>query len=234
MIATFADDTVILTSNKKLDNAVTALQQQLDITALWFQKWNIKINEDKTVFVIYTTRKVKNKPTIKLNKKLISCANSAKYLGMHIDQKLNWKLHIISKRNQIKDKFRQLYWLLKTDSRLSIENKLLLYKTTIKPIWTYGLQLWGTAKKTNIKTIQRLQTKLLRTIVNAAWYVSNDDLHRDLNMKTVIEEIRHYSYKHQQQILQHDNHDINTLPLQEQQRRRRLSRARPTDLISFT
>jgi hypothetical protein len=30
-------------------------------------------------------------------------------------------------------------------SYLSIDNKLLIYKTVINPIWTYDIELWGCA-----------------------------------------------------------------------------------------
>jgi hypothetical protein len=33
--------------------------------------------------------------------------------------------------------------LASVKTTLSIESKLLLYKVVIKPIWTYGIQLWG-------------------------------------------------------------------------------------------
>jgi len=41
---------------------------------------------------------------------------------------------------------------------LSINNKLLLHQTVIAPIWTYGLELWGCASKSNIAIIQRFQS----------------------------------------------------------------------------
>ena len=53
---------------------------------------------------------------------------------------------------------------------LSLENKLLIYKTVLQPVWTYGIELWGCATNSNIAVIQRYQTKLLRTITNAPWY----------------------------------------------------------------
>jgi hypothetical protein len=34
--------------------------------------------------------------------------------------------------------------------KLDLNNKLLIYKVAIKPIWTYGIQLWGTAPTSNI------------------------------------------------------------------------------------
>jgi len=50
---------------------------------------------------------------------------------------------------------------------LSIHNKLILYKQILKPVWTYGIQLWGCTKQSNTDIIQRFQNKVLRNIVNA-------------------------------------------------------------------
>jgi len=32
-----------------------------------------------------------------------------------------------------------------------------MYKTLLKPLWTYGLQLWGTAKVSNTNKTQQFQ-----------------------------------------------------------------------------
>jgi len=74
---------------------------------------------------------------------------------------------------------------------LSLKNKLLIYKTVLKPAWTYGIELWGCVTKSNIAVIQRHQSKLLRTITNAPRYVSNQTLHSDLyipHVRTVFRE----------------------------------------------
>jgi hypothetical protein len=75
-----------------------------------------------------------------------------------------------------------MYWLMGRRSVLTTHNKLVLYKQILKPVWTYGIQLWGCTKPSNIAIIQRFQNKVLRAIVNAPWYVRNADLHRDLKM----------------------------------------------------
>jgi len=73
---------------------------------------------------------------------------------------------------------------------LSTENKLLLYKAILKPIWAYGVQLRDTANSnSNIEIVQRFQNKYLRIIVNTLWYVMNDTLH-DLNAPYVRDEIK--------------------------------------------
>jgi hypothetical protein len=62
-----------------------------------------------------------------------------------------------------------MHWLLGQKSQLSTTNKLLLYKTILKPFWTYGIQLWGTASTSNIEILERFQSKVLRMIVDAPW-----------------------------------------------------------------
>jgi hypothetical protein len=66
-----------------------------------------------------------------------------------------------------------MHWLLGRKSQLSTTNKLLFYKTILKHIWTYGIQLWGTASTFNIEILERFQSKVLRMIVDATWYVPN-------------------------------------------------------------
>jgi hypothetical protein len=66
-----------------------------------------------------------------------------------------------------------MYWLLGHKSKLSISKKLLAYKVILKPIWTYGIQLWGSASIPNIEILERFQGKVLRMITDAPWYVPN-------------------------------------------------------------
>jgi hypothetical protein len=69
-----------------------------------------------------------------------------------------------------------MHWLLGRRSTLSTESKLLLYKAVLKPIWTYGIQLWGTASNSNIEMLQRLQSKDHRSILNAPWYITTGSM----------------------------------------------------------
>jgi hypothetical protein len=46
--------------------------------------------------------------------------------------------HIFTKRKQLGLSLTKMHWLLGRKSQLSITNKLLLYKTILKPIWTYS------------------------------------------------------------------------------------------------
>jgi hypothetical protein len=78
---------------------------------------------------------------INMNGKTISHSQTAKYLGMTLDAKLRWKVHVKKKRRELGLKYRQMYWLMGRRSALTTHNKLILYKQILKPVWTYGIQL---------------------------------------------------------------------------------------------
>jgi hypothetical protein len=75
-----------------------------------------------------------------------------------------------------------MYWLIGRKSKLSTSNKLLVYKTILKQIWTYGIQVWGIVSTSNIEILERFQSKALRMIVYAPWYVPNTVIPRDLQI----------------------------------------------------
>ena len=98
-----------------------------------------------------------------------------------------------------------MYWFLGKKSSLSLENKLLLYKVIIKPIWTYGIELWGCCSKSNVNINQRFQSKTLRMLAGAPWYVSNQTLHVDLSTTTVEDERQKRVDKYFQRLQEHGN-----------------------------
>lgn len=205
MIATFADDTAILSVHDDPAQASVNLQLSLNAITDWFKTWRIKTNENKSVHITFTLNR-NSCPPVTINNTQLPQVSEVKYLGMHLDEKLTWKTHIWMKRQQLNLKTTKLNWLLGFKSKLSIHNKLLLYKTILKPIWTYGVQLWGSASNSNIEIIQRYQSKLLRKIVSAPWFVSNRTLHQDLNVPTVKEEITKFSEHYMTKLENHPNH----------------------------
>jgi hypothetical protein len=154
-----------------------------------------------------------------------------KYLGIHLDRRLTWRKHILTKRKRLDLKLRNLYWLIGRKSKLSLSNKLLVYKLILKPIWTNGIQLWGTASTSNIEILERFQSKTLRTITDAPWYVPNTVIQRDLQVTTVKHEERKCSTSYRKRLAAHPNSLATTLLL-EQPVARRLKRQYPSDLAT--
>jgi len=160
----------------------------------------------------------------------IPVAAVTKYLGMHLDHKLNWRGHTVTKRKQIELKVKKkLSWLLGRKLQLSIANKLLIYITIIKPIWTYGIEIWGCASKSSQAILQKAQSKILRVITNAPWYVSNLTLHEDLKIPYVREVVFDKYAKHHQKLEMHPNPLL--YPLLDIGQPRRLKWTRPMDLL---
>ena len=139
------------------------LQEHLHIIVKWIKKWKINFNESKSSHTKLTLRKG-HCPAVNINQIIIPQTDVVKYLGLHFDCKLNWKEQIAKKRKQIDIKTKEINWLIRKKSHLSIENKFLIYKAVIKPIWSYGIELWGCASKSNIVIMHRSQSKILRTI----------------------------------------------------------------------
>ena len=87
--------------------------------------------------------------------------------------------------------------LLNYNSPLASENKMLIYKSIIKPMWSCGIQLWGIAAKSHIEICQRFQSKTLSMIANASYYMTNRQIQCDLGVPFVDYEIgsKYYSCK---------------------------------------
>ena len=230
ILATFADDTAIMTSNEDPYSATRTLQNHLNMLEAWLSDWRVKVNETKSVQVTFTNRKI-DCPHVTLYGTQLPVKTEVKYLGLTLDRSLTWKPHIIAKKNQINLKIRQMHWLIGRTSQLTTENKVLLYKAILKPIWTYGVQLWGCAKPSNTKILQRIQSKILRIAFNAPWYISNKTLHDDSGIPPVAVEIQRLTNNYFRKLTGHPNSQTSHLR-NPTAIRRRLHRLWPTDIIS--
>ena len=82
----------------------------------------------------------------------------------------------------------------------------------------------------HINKIEIIQAKILRTIINAPWYVKNEDIRRDLEIPTVKEAISSNAERYKARIATHPNglaaETFKTINMD-----RRLKRKHPADLI---
>jgi hypothetical protein len=149
----------------------------------------MKANGSKSTHVTFITGR-ETCPLVHVNNVQLPQAKDVMDLGLHIDRRLTWHQHIFAKGKQLDITPAKMYSLLRRKSNLTTSNKLLIYKAILKPIWIYGIQLWGTASTSNIEILERLQSKALLMIVDAPWYVPNTVIRRDLQTPTVKEEVK--------------------------------------------
>lgn len=125
-----------------------------------------------------------------LNNEPVPWVDTYKYLGIHLDSKLSWRFHIRETLKKAEAARASLSYLLALKSRLSLRNKLLLYKAFIRPIITYGCMAYAGAPKSTLERLQVFQNQTLCRIVSATRYIHNDVIHRNLNIRPIFSEIK--------------------------------------------
>lgn len=143
-------------------------------------KWKIQINAAKTQFIYFPfNRSRRRHPTVQLSfhGNTIEPTTTVKYLGVTLDQKLNFDSHIENTRTKAMRAMCAMYPMLAKSSKLSHKNKNLIYKTMIRPILTYASPIWSHATATRLKRLQVVQNKCLKMINKLPWRFGTDDLH---------------------------------------------------------
>jgi len=181
----------------------------------WYTKWRVNINQSKSIHTTFTLRLAPCNEVLIYGTQIPS-AISAKYLGLTLDKRLTWAPHIKEKRVKLNLRLRLLKNLIFNNKYTHINTKLLIYKSLLKPIWTYGLQLWGNAKKSNLNKIQTFQNIALRKLLNAPPYVSNHSIHSDLKIPLVHDEAKSYYKRFHLRLPSHPSplaRDLSTLTI---------------------
>jgi hypothetical protein len=123
----------------------------------------------------------------------IPVQTEVKYLGPYLDQKLTWQKHVKAKRQKLNLKLREMSWLLGTYIKAIHKNQtttIQVHNSAHMDIWYTVMGLYKTIKH---KNNSRLQSKFLRSVTKAPWYVSNFTIHNDTQIPFVIEEIHNLS-----------------------------------------
>jgi hypothetical protein len=136
ILATYADDLAILASSSDANVASEYIQSHLNLITTWAINWRVKINETKSVQVNFTLRR-NEIPSLILNGTCIQIQSSTKYLGITLDKRLTWSHHTKSKRKQANIQLHLLCPILKF--KISLANKMFIYKSLIRPVWSYGI-----------------------------------------------------------------------------------------------
>lgn len=75
-----------------------------------------------------------------------------------------------------------MYPFINKKSSLQTETGLSIYKYIIRPALTYACPVWGGTAQTNLHKLQVIQNKVLRRIINAPWFITNDQIHKELQI----------------------------------------------------
>ena len=124
-----------------------------------------KINAKKTEFIVFSHKPKDPDPgSIHVFGQKVEQKSSVKYLGVVLDNSLNFEKHIEATINKVNKAVGALMPLLRKNSPMSKKNKILVYKMIIRPAILYAAPVWGgIITKKLVKKLQVLQNKCLRT-----------------------------------------------------------------------
>jgi Reverse transcriptase (RNA-dependent DNA polymerase)/Endonuclease-reverse transcriptase len=216
-LAIYADDTALYCEVpwKNLKLLCKTLEKGLESIANFFQQWKIKINETKTEAIVFTHSGVMKKRMLALspifNKSPLVWKDSVKYLGVQLDQKLNFKEHIDSSIKKANKAISVLYCMLKKNSATTIESKATLYKSYIRPIFTYACPVLANCPQTHFRKLQIVQNKCLRMILSAPFFTRTSFLHEELKIPMIRDFVDKITKNFYDRSKQHENTLISTL-----------------------
>ena len=146
----FADDTNLLYSNNSLKKLKIAFLYD------WLCANRLSLNAGKTEFIVFrpSRKQLDLRITLKLHHTKLYESTKIKYLGLILDNKLNWKAHIAELSKKLSRAVGMLY-KIKTFVTTSVLRSL--YYSLFNSHLAYGLVVWGSENKTDLDKIKNLQ-----------------------------------------------------------------------------
>ena len=162
----FADDTSIFYSHSNITHLIATLNNELNNINIWMKANKLSVNIEKTNYIVFKSRQKKINDNFALfyDTKLLKQKHDVNFLGVYIDENLNWKPHINHVCNKISKSIGILY---KSRFYLSTKTKLALYYTLIYPYLSYCNTVWSSTYVTNLNRIFLLQKRAVRALTNS-------------------------------------------------------------------
>ena len=156
-------------SEKNVNDLIRTTNNELVTVSKWLASSKMTLNLEKSHYVIFNRNKIfpEQMPPLSLCSKTLIRKPFTKFLGITIDEQLNWKEHILNVTNKINKQIGILY--LTRDS-LTITARKQIYHSLIYPHLTYGNTVWGAVCQTTIKPIVIAQKRAIRTIMELRRY----------------------------------------------------------------
>ena len=174
----FADDTSLFYSHKNVEKAVEVMNFELAKIAEWLAANKLSLNVGKSKLLVYNNRK-KISINITLNGQTLKEVDHAKYLGVLIDNKLNWSKQISAINLKIS---KGLGLLAKSRHYVPSVTLRSLYFTFVNSHVDYNHLNWGMAAPSNLKTIHTKINKALRIMSFKDKEHPSDPLYKEFNI----------------------------------------------------
>ena len=177
----FADDTNLLIKNKSLKQLKKRLNLDLRNLCNWLKSNKISLNASKTKLIIFRhpNKTVNYNLKVKIDGKKLLPSTHVKYLGIIIDQHLNWSYHT----DYISAKLsRSVGMLSKIRHYVNVHTLRMIYYGIFSSTLTYAAQIWGQIQNQHINRVIKLQDRAIRIINFARYCDSRNPLYLKSNI----------------------------------------------------
>lgn len=178
-ILQYADDTSLMAHGKNIRATIEKLQELSDLLIVWFKKWRLRPNPRKSQFIIFFHTPSPTSPTINIHNHTLYPETSVKYLGIKMDNKINFNHHTKSVKKNTISRARHFSSLSKKETGINLRTKIQIYKMICRPVIEYGNVLFLNLKNTAMKNLKVAETSAIRNITKIRH--PNNQLHKPPN-----------------------------------------------------
>ena len=155
----FADDTTIYMAHRNLRYLKWYVEEDMKRFITWFKANKLTLNLGKTVCVLFQKNGQRQTIMLDLDNIQIRNVKEVKFLGMWLDDYLNWCTHV---QKLILKLTRNLNLLKYSQKMMPNDTKKLVYHAHIGSHIQYGIMLWGNSvSNEQINKLQRIQNQCM-------------------------------------------------------------------------
>ena len=159
----FADDSVLFLTGDSFEECFDVMNAELASFTEWLRWKKLQLNVSKTKCMTVMTRQSDGMSrAVQIDGEEIERVESIKYLGVMLDEKLNFNDHIDYTIRKAAQKFGVL---CRINRYLTTEAKIDVYKSLIAPHFDYCASILFLATRQQLKRMQVLQNKVMRLIL---------------------------------------------------------------------
>ena len=176
----YADDTCIYISGSDINALFDVLNIELAALLEWLNANKLTLNVDKTFYMLFHRRRIKtDNLKLTIGQGTLKQTSQCKYLGLIIDNKLNWAAHIAHVKSKIS---KCVGILMKARPSLSRKCLLDLYYSFAYPYLIYCVELWGHAGDRLLYPLFLVQKKIVRIITFSAFLAHTAPIFQKLRL----------------------------------------------------
>ena len=129
---------------------------------VWLDANRLSLNVEKTNYIIFTHANIPPiVDCVRIQGTPICNVKCVKFLGIHLDDRLNYNDHVISLSKRLAG---VVGVMTKLRDLVPVSNLRLIYNSLFQSVLSYGITVWGGCGKTNRTKIMNVQRRALKLL----------------------------------------------------------------------